>query len=137
MADGTLDLEIVTPEGKKLHEPVRELTAPGAAGELGILPGHVPILTTLEPGALSYIPAKGGPARILAVSDGYLEVLADRLVVITETAEFKEDIDADRARRALDDATKKLETLDTGDAQFAILNKQRKRAEARLDVASR
>ena len=137
MAAEFLDLEIVTPEGRKLHEPVRELTAPGAAGQLGILPGHIPILTTLDPGALSFIPAKGGPARVLAVGDGYLEVLNDRLVVITETAELKEDIDLERAKKALEETTKKMESLSTGDAQFALLQKRKKRAEARVAVASR
>lgn len=136
MAD-TLDLEIVTPEGRKLHEAVNSLTAPGAKGELGILPGHIAILTTLEPGVLSFVPAKGGTPRVLATGDGYLEVDRNRLVVITETAEFKEEIDADRARRALEDAAKKLEHAATGDAQFKLLQKRKKRAEVRLLVASK
>ena len=140
MAADTLDLEIVTPEGRKLSESVKEVTAPGALGELGVLPGHIPILTVLDIGALTFVPSKGGGARVLAVGGGYLEVDRDRLVVITESAEFKEDIDAERARKALDDATKKLDGLDSGDASFAptydLLAKRRKRAEVRLQVAS-
>ena len=136
MAD-TLDLEVVTPEGRKLHEPVTSLTAPGAKGELGILPGHIAILTVLDIGSLSYTPAKGGPVRTMAIGGGYLEVDRNRLVVITETAEYKEDIDADRARRALDDATKKLDHTSSGDAQFELLKKRKQRAEVRLRVASK
>ncbi len=136
MADA-MDLEIVTPEGLKLRESVKELTAPGALGELGILPGHVAVLTTLEPGALSFQPAKGGGARHLAVADGYLQVLSDRLLVITEAAELKEDIDVARAKKALDDATKQLEGSTLADASFQLQSKRRKRAEARLTVAAR
>lgn len=136
MADA-MDLEIVTPEGLKLRESVKELTAPGALGELGILPGHVAVLTTLEPGALSFQPVKGGGARFLAVADGYLQVLSDRLLVITEAAELKEDIDVGRAKKALDDANKQLEASTLGEANFKLQEKRRKRAEARLAVAAR
>ncbi len=90
----------------------------------------------LDIGALTYLPAKGGGPRQLAVGGGYLEVDRDRLVVITESAEFKEDIDAERARKAKGDATKKLDGLDSGDAQFDLLAKRRKRAKVRLQVAS-
>jgi F-type H+-transporting ATPase subunit epsilon len=74
MAADTLDLEIVTPEGRKLSESVKEVTAPGALGELGVLPGHIPIPTLVDIGALSFVPSKGGGARVLAVGGGYLEV---------------------------------------------------------------
>ncbi len=135
MADA-MDLEIVTPEGLKLRESVKELTAPGALGELGVLPGHVAVLTTLEPGALSFQSAKGG-GRALAVADGYLQVLSDRLIVITEAAEFKEDIDVARAKKSLDEANKQLESASIGDSQFKLHERRRKRAEARLAVAAR
>lgn len=129
-----MHLEIVTPAGSKLKEEVDDLTAPGVLGEMDVLPGHIPVLTVLDIGQLTYI-TQDKTKRTLAVNGGYLEVNGDDLIVITETAEFKEEIDAARAQVAADSARKALESLESGSADFKAKLRSLKRAENRLTVA--
>ena len=131
----SMNLEIVTPAGSKLTESVEELTAPGALGELGVLPGHIPVLTVLDVGRMSYAPSGGGDRRLLAVNGGFLEVEGNKLIVITETAEFAEEIDVERARKALERAETDLARLAQGSAEMAARLRARRRAQVRLEVA--
>ena len=85
-------MEIVTPAGSKHTEDVSELTAPGVLGELGVLPGHIPVLTVLDVGHLSFV-TEGGDTRRLTVNGGFLEVSESQVVVLTESAEFSDEID--------------------------------------------
>ena len=85
-------LEIVTPERLLLSEEVDDVTLPGSEGYLGILPGHLPLLTMLGVGVLSY--RQGGQKYHFAVSGGFAEVLGDRVIVLAETAGALEEIDA-------------------------------------------
>lgn len=134
-ATHTMQLEIVTPMGQKLKDTVTELTAPGVMGELGILPGHIAIMTVLDIGKMSFTPAAGGAPKVLAVNGGFLEVAADKLIVLTETAEFATEIDVARAQTAKERAEKALATLESGSASFEQTERARKRAEVRLVVA--
>jgi len=84
MAD-KLKLEMVTPYERVLTEEVDEITASGFVGELGILPGHTPLLTTLKVGELSY--KKDNKQYFIAVNWGYLEVEEDTVTVLVDTAE--------------------------------------------------
>jgi F-type H+-transporting ATPase subunit epsilon len=93
-----MHLQVVTPQGAKLETNVSAVTAPGTMGDMGILPGHQPLLTSLGIGALSY--TADGQTGWLAVNGGFLEVADDALIVITETAEAPSEIDVDRAKRA-------------------------------------
>ncbi len=130
-----LSLEIVTPVGQKLRQPAADVTAPGVLGELGILPGHIPILTALDIGRLTFkLPGTG--QQVLVVNGGFMEVEHDKVVVITETAELASDIDADRARHALDRAERELAKLESGTAAFEQTLRAKKRAEVRLSVAT-
>src|ERR1700730_1246153 len=93
-----LQLEVVTPERRVLSESVDSVTVPGAGGELGILPGHTPLISQLQTGVLSY--TAGGKTAQLHVSGGFLEVKDDHVSVLAEVAERPEEIEAGRARVA-------------------------------------
>jgi F-type H+-transporting ATPase subunit epsilon len=132
MLPDVLALEVVTPDRAVVRESVAEVQLPGREGYLGILPGHTPLLTELATGALSY--RQGGQTRRVAVSGGFAEVLADRVIVLADSAERAEEIDAARARTALATAEKQLAAAagtDWETAQQAI-----DRARTRLEVAA-
>jgi len=123
MAD-TLQLVIVTPERQLLSFPVSEVTLPGADGALGILPGHAPLITELGIGELSYrgeaspLPPRDAADKPgfaaenwvphVAIIRGFAEVLQDRVTVLAETAERPEEIDIERAKKALERAEKRI-----------------------------
>lgn len=133
MAD-TLVLEVATPERLMLEQQVTEAEVPAASGALGILPEHAPLLAELGTGELSYT-APGSPRRHMAVSDGWVEVLPNRIRVLALRAEFGDEIDVERARAALKRAEDRLaspaENLDVARALNAA-----RRARVRLVCAS-
>ena len=105
---GAIQLVIVTPERHLLSFSVSEVTLPGAEGELGVLPGHAPLITELGIGELRYQVAGGATSEPIAVIRGFAEVLADRVTVLAETAERPEEIDIERAKTALERAEKRI-----------------------------
>lgn len=129
----TLLLEVATPERLMLQEQVTEAEVPALDGALGVLPEHAPLLAELGTGELSYT-ASGSPRRHMAVSDGWVEVLPDRIRVLALRAEFGDEIDVVRARAALKRAEERLtnpiENLDVARALNAA-----RRARARLACA--
>ena len=112
------------------------MTAPGSLGEMGVLPGHIPILTVLEIGALSYTDVNADSPRKLAIGGGYLEVNADKLIVLTETAEFSDEIDIERAKEAKTRAEEALNEDEVGSATYAKRLRSFQRAKTRLTVAT-
>jgi F-type H+-transporting ATPase subunit epsilon len=133
MAD-TLRLRIVTPERQLLDEEVDEVTAPGTVGEFGVLPNHVTFLSSLQPGRLLY--KRRGQTHTLVVGGGFAEVSDNVMTVLADSAEFANEINAERARIALQKAEAELKSLDVTDPAFVVTNAARLRAQARLDVAS-
>src|SRR5438445_13531046 len=117
-----LHLEVITPEKKVYEDDVDMVIAPGSEGYLGILPRHAPLLTALGPGEFRV--KKGGVEEVLAVFGGFMDVRADRVVVLTDAAEPAEEIDAQRAQEARDRAQ---QVLAAGPASAA--DEQRARAE--------
>jgi F-type H+-transporting ATPase subunit epsilon len=111
MLPEAIELIIVTPQRQLLREKVASVQLPGASGELGILPGHAPLITELGNSELSY-QASGGEPVVLAVLSGFAEVLPDRVTVLAETAERPEEIDVERAKEALARAEKRLASTD-------------------------
>jgi|SRR5215470_5668275 len=103
-----IQLVIVTPERQLLRESVVEVTLPGAEGELGVLPGHAPLITELGIGELRYRTVGGTLSDPIAVIRGFAEVLQDRVTVLAETAERPEEIDLERAKAALERAEKRI-----------------------------
>lgn len=131
----TLKLTIATPEKRFLMEaPVEEVTIPGWSGELNILPGHAPLMTTLETGILKYkIPGKEVQER-LAISWGYAQVYPGGVSVLAEVAETPESVDKDKSLAMAEALEKKLGTDFMSDEEFeATIGKiQLARAEAEI-----
>ena len=98
MAD-KLSLEVVTPFRTVLNEDVDSVTLPGIEGELGILPEHVPLLTILDTGIMSYVNGSGN-TQAIAVHWGYAQVEGNNVRVLAELAETADEIDLPRAQEA-------------------------------------
>jgi F-type H+-transporting ATPase subunit epsilon len=101
-----LRLEIVTAERQIFADDVDMVVAPGSEGELGILPHHAPLLTTLKPGELRI--KKGGEEILIAVTGGFMEVLSDRVTILADAAERAEEIDLARAEAARQRAEERM-----------------------------
>ena len=86
MAADKIDLEIVTPKGKALSASVDEVTAPSVQGEFGVLPKHIPFLSTLKPGTLTVEDAQGVTVKY-TIGTGFAEAGPDRVVILTESCE--------------------------------------------------
>ncbi len=113
MLPDSIELVVVTPERQLLRDTVVEVTIPGLGGELGVLPGHAPLMTELGIGELTYRKATSIQPTSLAVIRGFAEVLPDRVTVLAETAERAEEIDLNRAEAARARAEKRLASNDT------------------------
>jgi F-type H+-transporting ATPase subunit epsilon len=113
MLPEAIELIVVTPERELLRETVVEVTIPGLEGELGILPGHAPLITELGVGELSYRTATTSHPIALSVVRGFAEVLPERVTVLAETAERAAEIDLARAEAALARAEKRLASHET------------------------
>ena len=129
-----LTLEIVTPERSLASEQVDEVQLPGSEGYFGVLPGHTPLLATLQVGELWY--RIGQEKQYLAVAFGFAEVLPDRVTVLAQIAERPEDIDVPRAeaarKRAEDRIAKPQTEMDFERARIAMM-----KSLIRLQVAAR
>jgi len=133
MAD-TLRLRIVTPERQMLDEEVDEITAPGTAGEFGVLPNHVPFLTALQPGRLLY--KQKGQTHTLVIGGGFAEVSDNIMTVLADSAEAVQEINVERAQVALQKAEERLRTLSPTEPTFAEVDAARRRAQVRIEIAS-
>ncbi|MCC5805266.1 MAG: ATP synthase F1 subunit epsilon [Opitutales bacterium] len=130
----SITLEVVTPERTVFRETVDHVVLPTvSSGEIDVLPGHIPLMTIIEPGALRFF--KDGKPDSIAIDKGFIRVYADTVSVLTEAAIEVEKIDtsqADEARRRAEEALAKateegadpaiLEELETK-ARFAVLQK--------------
>jgi F-type H+-transporting ATPase subunit epsilon len=130
----TVKLDIVTAEKVVYSDDVDIVIAPGQDGQLGILPHHAPLMTTLNAGEL--IARKGKQEFLLAISGGFLEVLPDRIIVLADAAERAEEIDIARAEEARKRAQEKL-AHSTSQIESATAEAALRRAIARIEVADR
>jgi len=130
-----LHLEVITPERRVYEDDVDMVIAPGSEGYLGILPHHAPLLTALGPGEFRV--KKGGVEEILAVFGGFMDVRADRVVVLTEAAEPAEEIDAQRAQEARERAQQALQGAVLSAADEARARAALQRALVRIRVSER
>jgi F-type H+-transporting ATPase subunit epsilon len=131
----SLRIDIVTAERVVYSEDVEAVIAPGVEGQLGILPHHAPLMTTLQAGELRL--RRGAEEDSLAISGGFLEVRPDRVIVLADTAERAEEIDIARAEAAKQRAEQRLVDrrapgLDEVRCEMAL-----RRAMARLTVAEK
>ena len=105
----TIQVEIVTPSRQLYSGAVQMITLPGVEGEMGVLAGHAPLLTTLNIGEIT-LHSADGEAEYIAVSGGVVEVLPDKVIVMARSAERAEDIDIARAEAAMQRAEDALNT---------------------------
>jgi len=127
-------LDIVTAERVVFSEEVDVVVAPGIEGQLGILPHHAPLMTTLQPGELRV--RQGGEEFSLAISGGFLEVRPDRVIVLADAAERAEEIDISRAEEAKRRAEERLKQP-IPEVDHARVEASLRRALARLEVVQR
>ena len=129
-----LQLEVVTPERRVLSEAVDMTTIPGLNGELGILPGHTPLISQLKTGVLSY--TKDGKVFQLHVSGGFIEVRDDHVAVLAEIAERPEEIDAAQARSARERVEKQLSGWTGTEEEMEKARVDLERAQVRVQLAT-
>ena len=123
----SIQLKVITPLELVLDESVDEVVAPGELGEFGVLPGHVPFLTTLNPGELRF--RKGGSENRLIVSGGLADVKDDVVNILTDLAQKPQDVDVAAARREAEQLEQELGNIDEESLS------ERKDLEKRLKLA--
>jgi len=129
-----LMLELVTPDRAIARETVDEVQIPGSEGYLGVLPGHTPLLTTLQVGELWF--RQGDEKYYVLVAFGFAEILPDRVTILAQIAERAEDIDVSRAREAERRSRQRLEStpsnMDVERARISLM-----KSLIRLQVAAK
>jgi len=129
-------LEIVTGERVVYDDDVDTVVAPGSEGELGVLPHHAALMTTLQPGELRV--RKDGQEVLMAVSGGFMEVLPHKVTILADTAERAEDIDIARSEQARKRAQDRLaEAAKGGEIDPARAQAAMRRALVRIKVAQK
>ena len=127
-------LEIITAEREVYADDVDIIVAPGVEGQLGILPHHAPLMTALQPGEI--LIRKDGEPSYLAVTGGFMEVIANRVTILAEACEYSEEINEERAQAAMERAQERLRTqsseLELSEALSSV-----RRAQTRLNIARR
>jgi len=108
----TIRLTIVSAERELFSGDVDFVSCPGAEGELGILPKHAPLMTTLRPGLVKH--ASGGEEQFVFVSGGILEVQPDQVMILSDVALRGDDLDEERAERSRKEAEERLMAQPTG-----------------------
>jgi F-type H+-transporting ATPase subunit epsilon len=135
----TFDLSLVTPEGPAFEGEVEMLVVPGAAGEIGVLARHAPLVATLKAGGTRiYIRREEEEIREFATGPGFFKVEQDRALALVDDAVDARQIDPDRARQQLEEAEAELERVERGesDADRWQVEQRIAHAQNQLDVYS-
>ena len=130
----TMRLEIVTAERMVYSEDVDILVAPGIEGELAILPNHAPLLTVLKPGEIRVV--RGDEESYMAVSGGFMEVMANKVTLLADTAERAEEINLQRTEEALERANERVASA-VSDVDLERAMASLRRSQLRMRVARR
>lgn len=131
-----IQCDIVTQDRPLFSGPVDIVVAPGAEGEMGILPHHAPLLTTLRYGVLKV--RAGEREEVFAIGGGVMEVQPDAVTVLADVAEHVDEIDIERAERAKQRAEEHLRQAPAGDVEATLaLEAALRRSTLRLGVARR
>jgi F-type H+-transporting ATPase subunit epsilon len=132
-----IKFEIVTPERVVFRTEVKQVTVPTRAGEITVLPYHIPLVSALVAGVIEIVTATGD-REIISVSGGFLEVLKDKVVILADTAERAEEIDIKRAEEARARAEKiKTEAKHADDVSFTDSAAQLAKELARIKAVRR
>ncbi len=139
MADHPLfSVSVVTPEGPAFEGDAEMVIVPGAAGEIGVLARHAPLVAMLNAGS-TRVHLGDGEVREFATGPGFFQVLEDRAIALVDDAVAAGEIDDARAQRQLDEAKAELEKVEAGDstADRWQLEQRIRHAENQLSVAGR
>jgi F-type H+-transporting ATPase subunit epsilon len=129
-----LNLEIVTPERKVFDETVDAVTIPTANGEIGILPNHAPLISTLKPGILTY--SNRGASERMVISGGFVEVSANKVSILADVAEKADEVNVEAARSEREASEKILSAWSGTEDEFEAERERLEKAQARLSLAS-
>lgn len=130
-------LEIVTPDRKVYSGDVSMVIVRGGDGDVGIMAGHIPLVTTVKTSAVRIFTKDNHQESRVAVSGGFLEVKPDHITILAEAAELPEEIDVDRATRAKERAERLLAQSGQDDVDFRRAQLALQRAINRLQVAQK
>jgi F-type H+-transporting ATPase subunit epsilon len=136
----TFDVSLVTPDGPAFEGEAEMLIVPGAAGEIGVLARHAPLIATLKAGSTRvHLSVDGGDVREFATGAGFFKVEQDRAIALVDDAVLASEIDDARARQQLEEAQRELERVDRGEstADRWQLEQRIKHAENQLSVSGR
>ena len=128
-------LEIVTPERLAYSDEVDAVVLPGSEGEIGVLPHHAPLVSTLGVGELRF--RKGGVEESFAIVGGFVQVRPDKVVIMAETADMASEIDLEKAQEARREAERALESGYTEGADLSAARAALQQALLRIRVAER
>jgi F-type H+-transporting ATPase subunit epsilon len=131
----TIKVSVVTPDGPVYESDVEMVSTKAQSGELGVLPGHIPMVAPLEIGAVRM--KKDGKTEFVAVSGGFLEVRPDQVTILAQAAEQSNAIDVERAVRAKERAEQRLRERQQENVDFRRAELALQRAINRLTVAER
>ncbi|WP_043930044.1 F0F1 ATP synthase subunit epsilon [Bacillus sp. EB01] len=131
----TIKVSVVTPDGPVYESDVEMVSTKAQSGELGVLPGHIPMVAPLEIGAVRM--KKDGKTEFVAVSGGFLEVRPDQVTILAQAAEQSSAIDVERALRAKERAEQRLRERQQENVDFRRAELALQRAINRLTVAER
>jgi F-type H+-transporting ATPase subunit epsilon len=131
----TTKVSVVTPDGAIVETDVEMVSVKAVSGELGILPGHIPLVAPLTISAVRL--KNGNNTEQVAVSGGFVEVRPDSVTILAQAAELGSDIDVERARAAKERAERRMQQSKTDDVDFKRAELALKRAINRLNVGGR
>ena len=128
-----MNLEIVIPEGRVYEDTIDSIVIPTSSGEIDILPGHIPLVTEVEPGEI--IVSKSGDRKFLAISKGFAQCVGDKISILAEDAIHIDEIDESAVEDAQKRAEESLATMEKmSDEEIAMLETQIAYARAQILV---
>jgi len=129
----TIKVSVVTPDGPVYESDVEMASLKAQSGELGVLPGHIPMVAPLQIGAVRL--KNGGNTKYVAVSGGFVEVRPDKVSILAQSAEVSDNIDVERAMRAKERAEQRLREQQKENVDFRRAEMALQRAVNRITVA--
>ncbi len=128
-----MNLEIVIPEERVYEDTIDSIVLPTSSGEIGILPGHIPLVTEVEPGEI--IVSKSGERQSLAISKGFAQCVGDKISLLAEDAIHIDEIDESAVEEAQKRAEESLASMEKmSDEEIAMLETQIAYARAQILV---
>jgi F-type H+-transporting ATPase subunit epsilon len=134
MAEHNVQVRVLTPEGEVFTGKVEQVSTRTAVGEIGILANHVPVLARLRPTELR-LHMPDGEVRRWAQAEGWLQVFANRATVLVGEAIPPDNLDPGELRGRIEDADARLRESKEGSGAYDLADRDKKRAEAFLQVA--